>query len=816
MGTLLQDLRYCVRMLQKYPAFATVAVFTLAVSMGANTVVFSILNALYLRTAPVRKPQELVVSVGEHRDISLPEYLYYVAHAKSFTNLAAEYPSAHAYFESGENPRILLGSIVSANYFELLGLKPLLGRFFLPQDGSHAEAAQTVVLSYRFWQSDFAADTNVIGKTIKLNGVRVTVIGVAPRQFHRLFSGSDNDFWLLSGAASYIVPHCDPSGYRCDFFTSLVGRLKPGEQVGNAQAEINGLAKQWETAYPDLTKASFVLYKARGIEPGSRREISHLPPLLLVAVAVLLLIACANLSGLLLARGVARRREIAIRLALGAGRARIVRQLLAEAALLSFLGSACGLLLLLWSKPWLSHFPFAGTEGFSSFYDVQLDWRVLLATSAVAILAVLIFGTMPALQTSKAPPAQSMKSHEASGARHSHTRSVLVMGQVALAVVLAAGAVLVYQSLGRVLMGHNFDPRHIAVLRVSPYRLGYAPEKSAQIQKNALRRIANLPGVESVSFGQLMPWWESWENWVAVPGNGGTSAKNARIFVHYNSIAPGYLRTLKIPLLQGREFADADCAGAPNVVIVNQTLASQLWPNRNPIGQTLLMGGVRSWAQSTATSEIYTVVGVAADAQYNPATDAAHTFMYLPYWQVQNNGDGRFVVRTGADPGSMLPQIKRVIRNIDANVPVGEDSTLVQALLNDFGAVRLLRAVLAFAGIAALLLASVGLYSILAFLVAQRRREIGIRLALGATRRQILNLFLRQGMRLAVPGTLAGLIAALLSLRILSRLLYGIAPADPLVLGAVLLGLGAVCALASYVPARRATKLDPMVALRYE
>jgi putative ABC transport system permease protein len=289
-----------------------------------------------------------------------------------------------------------------------------------------------------------------------------------------------------------------------------------------------------------------------------------------------------------------------------------------------------------------------------------------------------------------------------------------------------------------------------------------------------------------------------------------------RVNVPYNSIAPGYLRTLKIPLLRGREFTQQDRQGTPNVVIVNETLARQMWPHQDALGQTLLMGEVRSWAQQTGKTEVATVVGVAADAQYKPATDGAHIFMYLPYWQVQNNGDSRFVVRTASDPGASLREITSVIRKIDRDVPVGEDSTMVQALLTDFGPLRLARVILVFAGIVALLLSAVGLYSILAFLVTQRTREIGVRLALGATREQVLRLFLREGMSVATVGSIVGLAAALLSLRILRGLLYGTSPTDPAALVAVLLILAGTCMLASYFPARRATKVDPMVALRYE
>jgi putative ABC transport system permease protein len=422
---------------------------------------------------------------------------------------------------------------------------------------------------------------------------------------------------------------------------------------------------------------------------------------------------------------------------------------------------------------------------------------------------------MPAFRVSNLVPMQAMKGADSSGSRRSRLGGILVAGQVALALVLAAAAVLVFKSLDHIMSGHGFDPSHIAVVRVSPYRLGYSQEQSSRIQREALRQLKDLPGVESVSFGQLMPWWESWEDWIAVPGQN-ASEQASRINVHYNSIAPGYLKTLNIPLLRGREFTDQDRQGSPKVVIINEALARQLWPGQEVLGRTLIMGGRRSFDEETGKAEEYTVVGVAADAQYNPATDGAHTFMYLPYWQVQNNGDSRFIVRTSGDPAAALREIESVIHKIDPDVPVGEDSGMVQALLSDFGPLRLARVVLVFAGLAALALSAIGLYSILAFLVTQRTREIGIRLALGATREQVLRLFLREGMSLAIAGSIAGLAAALLSLRMLRTLLYGTTPADPATLLGVLLVLSATCVLASYFPARRATKVDPMVALRYE
>jgi putative ABC transport system permease protein len=799
-----QDLRYGWRVLRSSPAFTAVAVVTLALGLGANTVVFSILNALYLRTAPVRNPGELVISAGTHRGVSLPEYRYYRDNNSSFVGLAAEYPTAHAYLQNANDSEIVLSGIVSANYFDLLGIKPFLGRFFVAAD-DQLGGAPVAVLSYPAWRERFAADPALVGKSIRLNGVSATVIGVAPPGFHRLFSGYDDDLWLPSSAATFMVPHCNPPDYKCDFFNRVIGRLKPGADLNSARNELNRLNQQWESVYPDLEKNAVRLYPARGIDPASRLEISHLPSTLAAIVTVLLLIACANVSGLLLARATVRRKEIATRLALGATRARIIRQLMTEAAMLVLLGAGLGALFLVWASKWLSSFPFVSTEGFRSFYQMGFDQRVFLATVALSVISVFLFGLLPALRASRAAPMETLKdAGSLGGQQHARSRAVLVATQVALAVLLSTGAILIVRSLNRVLMGPGFDPDRVAIVRVSPYRLAYPPAKSAALQAEALTRIANLPGVTAVSFGQLMPWWESWEDTVALPGReAGTPATQLR--VHYNSVAPDYLRTLGIPLLRGREFTNSDRKGSPNVVVVNQALAARLWPSSDAVGQTVLIGGTPC-----------TVVGVARDAQYNPASDGAHLFFYRPYWQTQTNGDWRFVVRTASSAGAMLAEIKRTISSIDANVPIGEDSSMTQALLNDFGPLRLTRVILVFAGVAAVLLSAVGLYGVLAFLVATRTREIGIRLALGAQREQILRSFLTQGLKLALFGGLAGAVIAVFALRILSALLYGVTASDPLTLGAVWVLLLLIGVVASYVPAWRATKVDPISALRYE
>jgi putative ABC transport system permease protein len=801
---ILQDVSYGLRILRKSPAFTAVAVLTLALGIGANTVVLSILNTLYRRPASVPEAEQLVLAQLKHRGISPAEYSFHRDHNRSFSGLAAEWPTSHTYFGSSGDPRMMMTAIVSANYFNVLEIQPALGRFFAPEEDQPGAGTAVVVLSDHLWRSDFGADPAAVGKTLRLNGTTQTIVGVAPAWFHGILAGTDEDLWLPTSATGIMDSGCSAKQPSCDLFENFVGRLKPGRTMGAAQDEMNALNRQWEAIHPDLEKSSALVYWARGLHPAWRGDISPLPKLLLSAVAVLLLIACANVAGLLLARGTSRSKEIAVRVALGAGRGRIVRQLLTEAALLAVAGCGLGLLLLRASQGWLSHFPFHENEGFASYYDVSLDRPVLVATVMVSALAVFVFGLLPALRTSRAAPMLALKNTDTTSGQSARLRGTLVVVQVALASTLGCAALLVVRSLNHVLLGPGFDPSHVAFVRVTPNRLGYTSHDSAKIQEEALRRLASVPGVESVSFSQWFPWWTSHDAWVALPGQDAVE-EQSRVHAFYNRVAPNYLATLRITLLQGRDFSAFDQKNSPRVTIVNESLASRMWPGQSPVGQTIVIDGLE-----------HTVVGVAHDAQYNSALDLPSLFFYVPYWQNSDGGDARFFIRTAADPGPMLRPLKLAIREIDPDVPVGEDATMVEGLLRDFGPLRLARAVLAFAGAGALFLSSIGLYGLLAFLVAQRTREIGIRMALGASRQGLLRMFLRQGMTLALWGILSGSMAAAAGARLLAAMLYGVKPSDPLVMTVVALALVIACLLASYIPARRATKVDPMVALRYE
>jgi putative ABC transport system permease protein len=803
MGTILQDIRYGWRMLRKSPVFTAIAVLTLGMGIGATTIVLSILDALYLRAPAVPGGEQLVIAEPAHRGISPAEYFFHRDRTTAFSALAVEWPTEHAYLGSTENPRMLLGSFVSANFFDVLKLRPQLGRFFVPNEDIPNAQIASVVLSDHLWRSDFAADPNVVGKTFKLNSRMATVVGVAPAGFHGLSAGIDNDLWLPTSAASLAEPSCVKSEQTCQVFSNMVGRIKAGRGLSAAEAEINAGNRKWEEIYPDLKKGDMAVYWARGIHPAWRNETAPLPRLLLSAVGGLLLIACANIAGLLLAKGEARKEEIVIRLALGAERIRIIRQLLIESALLAGMGCALGLFLLQVSHGWIARFPFHGTESFASYYEVGLNRPVLFATLGVSALVVFVFGLVPALRTSR-PTSRLALKDSGSGTRHSTGLSkMLVTAQVTMACALAFAALLVGRSLAHVLSGPGFDASHIAVVRVTPSRIGYSSAISSRVQKEALRRLEAEPGVQAVTLGSRIPWWESFHAWIALPGQEQEERQRPR--ASYNDVAPNYFATLGIPFISGRDFSESDGPNSPRVIIVNQSLATRMWPGHSVVGETLVAEGTE-----------YTVIGVVRDAQYSPVVERSHLFFYVPYWQTRNGGDARFLVRTTADPDAMLRKIKLVINGVDQEVPVGEDSSMVSGISGEFGTLRITSFVMFFAAAIAVFLSAMGVYGILAFAVNQRTREIGIRMALGATTRGVLRLFLRQGLQLAAIGLVIGLLAALGGARLLTSLLYGVRPADPGMLLLVMVLLAVISILASLIPARRATRVDPMVALRYE
>jgi predicted permease len=806
MQTLLQDLRYGARMLRKNPGFTVIAIIVLGVGIGANTAIFSLFNALFLRPLPVKDAHQLVGIYGirdgrfGEPSLSHADYLDYRGRNTVFGEVAA-HANTWIWLAEGEASSEISGCLVSANYFSVLGLRPHSGRFFSPDEdetpGSHAVA----VISHRLWQERFGGDQGIIGRAVRMNRVAFTVVGIAPAGFAGVYAGDNVDVWMPTMMSGMGRASGDEFS-RTRTWLDIFGRLNPGRTIEEAQAEFAVLASQLEAAYPDTNKNLGVyLAPLRGLAPRNREEAASLPKLLAASVACVLLIACANIAGLLLAQSTARRKEIAIRLALGGGRARIVRQLLTESLMLSLAGATLALLIAAWTNDWIVNFYAYGLSGLKLSLDpLTVGYALILSISTV-----LLFGLAPALQATRPNLMMALKDEGlASGPRRSRLRSVLIVAQVALSLVLLVGAGLMIESLRNVLTNAGFDPHSIAHFRLRPGRLGYDLGRARAYHREVLRRVESVPGVESAV---LLAW--------GTPSHGGSLVRVGlpeqplaqpedalRIATH--EVTPGYLSTLKIALLKGREFDERDLEGTPRVAIVNETLARQMWPDRDPLGLSIMVEGNQ-----------HEVIGVAADAIPHSSDKDPEPLLYLAYWQ-RKLTDSRLLVRVAGNPSAMLPLLRQELLSVDADVHIGQEMSLAERTWMSFQSERLMGTTLICASLIALFLSAIGLYGIIASAVGQRTREIGIRMALGAQKADVLKLVLGQGVRLALCGIAIGMAAAFALSRVLSGFLYGVSAQNPVTLIAGALLLLFVALTACCIPAKRATKVDPIIALRCE
>ena len=814
MSTLWQDLRYSARMLAKKPGFTLIAVLTLALGIGANLTIFSFVDTFFLRPIPAREPNQLANVEGTHNGrpyayFAYPAYIHYRDHNKSFEALAAHYSTAPLNMVIEGDARVTNGAVVSANYFSMLGIQPHLGRFFLPEEDTAPDRNPVVVISYNLWRRRFGGDQSVLGKGLLLNGNACQIIGVAPPDFPGVLAGFPNEFWLPTMMLRL--------GYRgCDSITdadctplSFLGRLAPGRTLADAETELNLLAQQLAEVSPREKGRVISLRPALGVRRDERAGFRYQMQLLMAATSLLLLIACANVASLLLVRGAARRKEIAVRLCIGAGRWRLIRQFLTENLLLAFAGGALGLLVSLWTKELLAVFYTTGYSSLRSSYDLSLSSRGMAYALALTLLTGLLFGLLPALQATRHDLARALKDEgNSQSPRHQRLRSALVIGQVALSLALLVAAGLLIRSEAHVRQGANFDPQHVVALRLRPALLNYSPEQAQAFTREVVRRLETTPGVQSVSMGSGsgLAWLSTNEVRVRLPELAQQRAED-QLRVEYQEVAPHFCETLKIPLLQGREFNTGDRPGAPRVAVINETLARRLWTEGTALERTLILN-----------DQPYQVVGVSKDARLRTALEGPLPFIYLPYWQnnFRQQVDARLLVRVAGDPQTMLPQLRRAIVAIDPNVPISEDVPLTQQVNAVYKSVLLTSAVLTWAGALAFFLSMLGLYGVLAFAVSQRTREIGIRMALGAARRDVLRLVIAQGLRLALTGVAIGLLAAYAATRLINSLLYGVSATDPLTFALIVALLLGVALLACWLPARRATKVDPLVALRYE
>ncbi len=818
MNDLLQDLRFAARGLRKNPGFSLVAVLTLALGIGANSAMFSIANSFVWQPLAVEHPAGLVnvfrynPNGGSYGDVSFADYQDLRALHDVFADVAAYYPYPFGLSEGGRSERTW-GEIVSGNYFTMFGVRPARGRAFDEAETAGGAAAVTVI-SDGLWRRRFHADPGVLGRGVRVNGRDFAIIGVAPPTFHGVYYvGFEPDLWIPAGQFDAVVagPPGQLAGRNGPQFR-LMARLAPGVGVVRAQAAAQTVMARLAAEDPGhrgLEARVMSELDARP-EPGIATGFALAARLFLAAVALVLLIACANVANLLLTRATGRRKEIAIRLAMGASRARLVRQLLAESLLLAGLGAVAGVALASWCT--------AGVEAMLKLptdlpfnFVFAINQRVVAYTAVLALLAGVVFGLAPALQTVRPELVGALKNDAVSarGLHRSRLRGALVVAQIAVSCVLLITAGLALRTLAKLRdVNPGFDTAHGLLMTVAPDLQRYERPRGEAFYRALLARTAALPGVRAASLAQFVPLdFSNNGGRIFVPGHEAGSDSTGAEMAGWAEVMPGFFDALGVRLAEGRDFTVRDDSAAPGVVIVNQTFARRYWPGVSAVG--------RQFRLRAPDSALVTVVAVAPDMKYNALSEQPTPFVYEPLTQ-NYQGYATLVVRTAADPRSLAPATQGVIASLDPDMP--SDVRTFADLMSGRALILPRFAATLAAGFAvlALALAVIGLYGVVSYAVSQRVREIGIRVALGARRGTVVGMVLRAGMGQAALGVGIGIVLALGATRALRSLLFGIGAADPLTFGVVALVLAAVAALASWIPARRAASVDPMVALRSE
>jgi putative ABC transport system permease protein len=815
MRGLVQDLRHAFRGFVKTPGFTAVAVIALALGIGANSAIFSVVRAVLLRPLPFPEPDRLVMiwenhlQSGWHRGLVSPaNFLDWKDQSQSFEAMAAYSPRGFNLTVGNETERIR-GAVLSGEFFRVLRADPILGRGFLPGDGRGGD--RLALLSHGLWQRRFGSDPRVVGRPITLNSEAYTVIGITPPGF-RL--AEPVEIWALAKNVvpenPFLPPGVDITKVRGLHFFRVVARLKPGVPDAQAQAEMDAIALRLQSQYPDNNAG-------QGVEIVSLHEsmVGDLRPALLVflgAVGMVLLIACANVANLLLARAAARQREVAIRTALGAGRLRLIRQFLTESVSLALLGGGAGLLVALWGLDLLVAL---GPETLLGAGTIQIDGQVLGFTLALSILTGILFGLAPALKSSEAGLRGSLQEGgrgATTGPRARLTRNLLVVTEVALALVLLVGAGLLIKSFARLQrVDLGLDPSGVLTLFSAVPEVRYAePPQRAEFYRQALERVASLPGVQVAGATTSLPLDGKGSELTFVIEGRPVPPPGQEPDSGYHQVSPDFFRALGIPLLQGRFFTEGDARGATGVAIINDTMARRHWPGEDPLGRRISFG-----TNERNEPEWLSIVGVVGDVRYEGLHAEVTPDVYVSYLQAPSRAM-TLVVRAVIDPASLASAVRREVQSIDPEVPLHHVRTMREVLSDSIATRRFNMILLAsFAAVAALL-AAVGLYGVMAYSVTQRTHEIGVRMALGARRRDVLRMVVGQGMALALIGVVLGLGIALATTRVLRNLLFGVTVTDAGTFAGVALLLASVALLACYVPARRATKVEPMIALRYE
>jgi putative ABC transport system permease protein len=814
METLLQDLRYAVRMLLKAPSFSIVATIALALGIGANTAIFSVVNAVLLRPLPFANADRLMVlsetdsARGQQLGaVSYPNFADWRDQNHVFERMASYHNNDFIMTGRGESTR-LQGAVVNADLFPLLGVTPMLGRGFLPAEDQPGDTGRVVVLSQELFQKKFSSDPTTLGQSMVLDGKPYAIVGVMPGAFQFPIQNDPVELWTTVALdREGKEPVTDERGAH---YISVIGRLKPGIAKEQAQAEMTAIGARLEQQYPDKN-----LHRSVGIEPALEALVGSIRPVLLIllgAVGCVLLIACANVANLLLARAMSRHKEMAIRSALGASRLRVVRQLLTESVLLSLAGGALGLVLAVW---WSDLLVALGKRDIPRALQVGMDWRVLGFTLGVSLLTGLVFGLVPALHSSKTQLSETLKEGarggSGEGARRNRVRNVLVVAELAIAVVLLVGAGLLIQSLWRLRqVSPGFNPHNILTFVVGIPEVKYSSTKQAQFYRDLVSRIEALPGVSSAS--AIVPLPLSGDRYsISFEVEGRPVARGDQPSADFFAIGPGYFQTMGIPLIKGRGFTERDDRQAPPVIIVNETFARKHFPNEDPIGKRI-KPGISTDEDKPAMREI---IGMVADVKNRNLSSDMRPGYFLPAAQIPFN-QMTVLVRTSSDPQSLVTTVQREVTAMDKELPVFNIKTMDEYISASVAAPRFNTTLLGIFAAVALVLTIVGLYGVMSYSVAQRTNEIGIRLALGAQTSDVLRLIVSQGLKLVSLGLALGLIGALTLMKLISTLLFGVTTKDPVTFAAVAVLLGIVALLACYIPARRAARVDPMEALHYE
>jgi len=811
MATLLQDLQYGIRQLRSNPGFTLAAVLCIALGIGGNSAAFSISYALLFQQSPAQDPDRLVRIYGKwangisYGSFSYPDYLDLRGRNEIFSGLVMESIAPFNLSAADRNDRIW-GQVVSGNYFSELGIRPILGRGFLPEEDRTQGTHPVVVISRSLWKNRFGSDPGVINKTVRLNGRPFSIIGVGPDGFHGTTVGLGGDLWVPVSMFEQLFPGRPWLTRRgSHWIQGVIGRLKPGVAIGQAASRVNAIMAQLAEQYPDTNKGlSAIVYRdseAR-LHPAVRDSFVNFMALIFAVVGAVLLLACTNVAGLLLARSSARRKEISVRMALGASRGRLVRQLLAESVVLSSLGGAAGFVLGMWLVRLIQSVQ--PPSDIPMQFHIALEWRVIVFTLVVTLLTGILFGLAPALASARHDLVTTLKDGAPLlGGSTARVRKVLVGGQVALSFVLMVGAALLVQSLQNVRnldLGFSPNNQFMGVLQLELNQ--YDKARVQQFMQSLKQRIESLPGVAAVGFADNVILNLSSQQMGVRPEGYQPPSEANYPSIDYNFIDEGYLKAMGIAVLQGRGFAATDDANAAPVMLVNQAFAQRFWPGEDPIGKRVRTAGKE-----------HQIVGVVKTGKYFSIGEAPRAFMYLPIRQ-NYTGNLVFHVRTMGDPGSLMEAVRKEVRFLDNTLPAAELKTMNSALGLALLPARLGAAVVSAFAFLALFLASVGLYGVIAHFVSQGTRDIGIRMAIGARPSQVLSLVLRQGMVTTLVGLGAGLLAALAASRLMSGFLYGISGTDPISYVAAVFVLAMVSSAAVLVPARRATRIDPAIALR--